>query len=175
MKLLQIIIVLLLSQQGLSQHNALIFEFGGNAQGGSLNYERALSSTPGLTFSLGLGFALVEEDQKDADVEFDLNLPGIPDPKLSIPFSFQYHFHINNQDYLEAGLGYTWINIDKTFESGERGSHNFILSTGYRKYFGSEKNWLWKVNFSPIIAGNRDSGIGFGFSPMVGIAIGKRF
>ena len=92
-------------QTGIAQNNVIFAELGGNAQGGSINYERSLSKTSGLTFSLGIGIALVKENENDMDTGADYDLPGIPDPKLSIPFSFQYIFNLKKTRLLRNGIG----------------------------------------------------------------------
>lgn len=148
----------------------IFLELGGNAQGASINYERQLTQKKGLMFKIGAGFALVNEESDGYVFDGLVN-----EPKLSVPVSLEYLFDVNNENYIETGIGYTGINIDKNFESSERGTHNFIAQIGFRRYFGKQKNWMWKANFSPIFAGAGDSGIEFGFSPMLGVAIGRRF
>ncbi|MFS4493565.1 hypothetical protein [Maribacter sp. 2308TA10-17] len=171
MKTVCVIMILILGTNIYGQKNMLFLELGGNAQGSSLNYERQLTSEKGLMLTIGVGLALVK-----ADDEYEHVFSGlVTEPKFSIPVSITYLFKIKNENYIETGLGYTWINIDKNYVSTERGTHNFILALGFRSYFGKQKSWMWKANFSPILAGNGDSGLEFGFSPMFGIALGKRF
>lgn len=173
MRTVSIIFTLIFWANTYAQRDMVFLELGGNAQGTSLNYERQLSKEKGLMLRIGVGLALVEEEEDDG-LDFAFENLSI-DPKLSIPVSLEYLFNIKNENYIETGIGYTWINIDKNYASAERGTHNFILAVGFRHYFGKEKTWMWKANFSPIVAGNRNSGIEFGFSPMVGVALGKRF
>jgi hypothetical protein len=171
MRVLLITIILILAQKTQAQNNIVFFELAGNALGGSLNYERQLTKDLDLYVRFGIGGALVEENTPSNNY-FSAN---IPNPKLSIPLSIQYLFDLNNNDYIETGLGYTWIDFSKTFENSAQGTHNILASVGYRKHFGQAKTWLWKVNFSPLIGGNGEKGIVFGFSPMAGISFGKRF
>jgi len=172
MRTLCILCTLIFTGSLFSQKNTVFAEIGGNAQGTSINFERQLTKEKGLMLRIGLGLALVQEEE--ATPNEIIELFGAYESHFSIPTSLEYLFNIKNGHYIETGVGYTWIDIKKNFDSAERGTHNFIASIGYRKYFGSQKSWMWKANFSPILAGNDDSGIKFGFSPMFGIAIGKR-
>ena len=155
--------------------NALFLELGSNSQGGSINFERQLTQKKGLMLAVGVGFAFVEEDSTTPD--YGINVPsGLSfNGELSVPISLNYLIDINKGNYIEVGMGYTWINFDKTFQKGERATHNFIAQVGVRRYYGKNDTWMWKANFTPVIGGNGDSGIEFGLSPMVGFAIGKRF
>ncbi|WP_373518141.1 hypothetical protein [Pricia sp.] len=56
-----LILTLTNAHEGLGQKNAIFFELAGNAQGGSVNYERQLSKEAGLGVSLGFGAAVLEE------------------------------------------------------------------------------------------------------------------
>jgi len=172
MRTLFISVALLFCARSFTQSNTFFVELGGNAQGFSINYERQLTKEKGLMISLGAGGAFVEEDKEPGP--FNINF-GISEPKLSIPLAVRYLFKIKNENYIESGLGYTWINVNKNFVSTERGKHNLIAELGFRRYFGKQDDWIWRVNFSPIFAGNGISGFTTGFSPTAGISVGKRF
>ncbi|WP_373518142.1 hypothetical protein [Pricia sp.] len=98
---------------------------------------------------------------------------------MSVPIRVRYLFNLTGRNYLETGLGYTWINVAEDFKNGHRGRHNGIASIGFRRYFGRNGDWLWKADFSPILTGSGgkkgNTSIKVKFSPMVGIAIGKKF
>ncbi len=175
MEKLVIIILLNATTLAFGQKNAVFLELGGNAQGGSINFERQLTQKKGLMLAVGVGFALAEEDSTTPSFGYDFNLGGPSKGELSVPLSLNYLIDINNENHIEVGIGYTWINFDKTFQNGERATHNCIAQVGFRRYYGKKDNWMWKANFTPIFAGNGDSGIEFGLSPMVGFALGKRF
>lgn len=154
--------------------NAVFLELGGNAQGGSINFERQLTKKEGLMLAAGVGFAFAEEDRVTSS-GYDFAFEGFGNGELSVPLSLSYLFDINNANYFEIGMGYTYINFDKTFQKGERATHNLTAQIGFRRYYGKNDNWMWKVNFSPVLGGNGDSGIAFGLSPMAGFSIGRRF
>lgn len=170
MRTLCAIFTLFICANNFAQKDMVFLELGGNAQGASINYERQITKKKGLMLSIGLGAALVKEESQRYAFG-GLTTKG----NLSLPVSIAHLFKVKNENYIETGIGYTWINIDKNYVSSERGTHNFIVQVGFRRYFGKQKNWMWKANFSPILAGVADSGIKFGFSPMFGIAVGKGF
>ncbi len=173
MRILFIFFALTFCARNFAQENTIILELAGNAQGASLNYERRLTKEKNLMLSIGFGSAFVDEEPEPSILGSYFSF--FPEERLSIPISLRYLISIKNENYLEIGSGYTWINVNKNFESTERGRHNFIAEIGYRRYFGKQDDWVWRANFSPILAGNGSSGIALGFSPMAGISIGKRF
>lgn len=138
------------------KRNLVFVEALGNGLFGSVNYERTLTKDPGLSLRLGVGFYT-----EDAFY-------------LTIPTSLQYSFFLKENSYLETGFGYTWAdaNANDIFKKNELKDndnlHNLFFSIGYKKYFGND--WMWKVNFSPIITNNKDVTL-----PWLGISFGKTF
>jgi len=172
MKTLILLFTLMLGLNQINaQSNVVFVELGGNSIGPSLNYQRQLGQNGNLGLRIGIGSAWVSQESVSSSPYFDL----LPDERLCIPLSMNYLFDLKNRNYLEVGLGYTWINFKKDFESKEQGTHNLIPSIGYVKHFGKNSGWMWKASFTPLVGGNRDQGFVFGFSPMAGVSIGKRF
>jgi hypothetical protein len=135
--------------------NAVYVEALGNGLFGSLNYERQLTRTPGLSFRIGVGF--YTED----------------DFYLSIPVSLHYLIDLGRNNYIDTGLGYTYADSgpDDLFSSSQRSNsgnlHNLFLMAGYRRHFG--RDWMLRASFTPL-TNNFDVTL-----PWIGIAIGKRF
>lgn len=135
--------------------NTVFVEALGNGLFGSINYERQLTREPGLSLRLGVGFY----------TEYIFY--------LTLPFSVQYFIDLKRDNFIEAGIGYTWAdaNADDFFNDGIDDSsnlNNLFLSVGYRKHFG--KDWMWKANFTPLITNNKGASL-----PWIGLSIGKRF
>lgn len=137
--------------------NTIFIEALGNGLLGSANYERQLSKNPHLTARVGIGF--------HAESNF----------YLTIPISLQYFFDLKKNNFIEAGIGYTWAQFgadDCFYCDGTDNTDdysNLYLSIGYRKHFGNK--WMWKVNFSPLITNNH----GEIFRPWIGASFGKKF
>lgn len=124
---------------------------------GSINYERRLSKKPYLTARAGMGF------YTESSLHFTL------------PIAVQYLFELKQNHFIETGVGYTWAQFgadDCFFCDGTDNTANYsniYLSVGYRKHFAN--NWMWKVNFSPLITNNH----GENFKIWFGASFGKRF
>lgn len=137
--------------------NTVFVEGLGNGLFGSVNYERQLTKTHGLSLRAGLG--IYAED-------------GF---YLTFPISLQFQFRLKQFSYLDLGLGYTFADsyADDVFGSADGGYnnnlHNFFMSVSYREVFSN--NWMWKVSFTPLITNNMDVWM----MPWVGIAFGKMF
>jgi hypothetical protein len=156
-----------------AQNNTIFVELGGNSLGPSLNYQRQLGHDGRLGLRIGVGSAYVTADYVSNNPSYFSSL--LPDERLCIPISINYLINLKQRNYLEAGLGYTWIDFKKDFQNSEQGTHNLILSIGYLKKFGARSGWMWRANFTPLIGGKSGNGFVFGFSPMAGVSIGKHF
>jgi len=135
--------------------NIVFVEALGNGLFGSINYERQLTSGPGLSIRLGIGFYTENAFY------------------LTLPISVQYLIDLKKDNFIEAGIGYTWADAgaDDLFNDNITDSdnlNNLFLSVGYRKHFG--KDWMWKASFTPLLTNNKDVTL-----PWVGLSIGKRF
>lgn len=157
----------------IAQINSILVELGGNSLGPSVNYQRQIGLQGKLGFRLGIGSAWVRGNYYSSNPSYFS--VALPDERLCIPISLNYLIDLKNRNYLETGLGYTWINFNKDFENREQGRHNVIPSIGYVRNFGHGSGWMWKASFTPLVGGNRDKGFVFGFSPMAGLSMGKRF
>ena len=142
------------SGQNNFKRNDVYLEAGGNGLWGSVNYERQLTSEPGLGARIGIGFYTESAFY------------------LTIPAGISYLFQLKKQgSFIDAGLGVTWTRMDgrlmnnKPFDKHDHWV-NFIPSIGYRKH--AKNNLMWRVSITPIA--NR-----YTFVPWLGISIGKRF
>ena len=133
MRTLFLISVLLLTTKSFAQRNLIFTELGGNAGGISINYERQITKIPMLGLRVGYGKFYQEF-------------------ATSIPVSIHYLYHIKNQNFVEVGLGYTWlaprtydpcpglyINFysDSRCNTVERNADHKLFSTiGFRRHFG---------------------------------------
>jgi len=172
-KFIYILVYFIAQNHCVAQANSIFVELGGNSLGPSLNYQRQLGQKNKLGMRLGIGSAFVSGDYNSANTSYFSSL--VPDERLCVPLAMNYLIDLKNRNYLELGLGYTWINFKKNFQNAEQGTHNMIASIGYTRYFGSGKGWMWNARFTPLIGGNRDKSFVFGFAPMAGVSIGKRF
>jgi len=136
------------------KRNDIYFEAGGNGLFSSINYERQLTSQPGLGFRVGLGFYS----------ENDLY--------LTIPIGINYLFKLKNDNsFIDAGLGATWTrNNGELFSdsSPANGEHfvSFVPSIGYRKHTANDV--MWRISLAPVA--NK-----YGLVPWLGLSLGKRF
>lgn len=146
-----------IDQKSQDLRNTVFLEAFGNGLLGSINYERQLIKKPYLITRVGVGF------YTESSIY------------LTIPVSFHYLIALNQNGFLETGIGATWAEYSADdrcscdIDSNTDDYINVFLSLGYRKHFG--RQWMWKINFSPIITNNHD----INFTPWLGIAIGKRF
>ena len=136
------------------KRNDLYFEAGGNGLFSSINYERQLTSQPGLGFRVGLGFYS----------ENDLY--------LTIPIGINYLFKLKNDNsFIDAGLGATWTRSNGKFfiiEDPSIGEQfvSFVPSIGYRKHTANDV--MWRISLAPVA--NK-----YGLVPWLGFSLGKRF
>lgn len=174
MRTLLIITVCLLGNVCTAQKKITYFELGGNGGFASLNYEWQFSNKPHLSLRAGLGVTFFEFE-KDEVIEpvtgcvlCGINI-GAPQVVPTVPISVQYLFNLQKSNYLETGLGSTW-------QLSKKSIFVFHASVGFRRYFGKEKNWMWKVNFTPILGVAGENAIKDS-EPTVwgGVSIGKRF
>ncbi|MBI1782673.1 MAG: hypothetical protein HYR66_15120 [Sphingobacteriales bacterium] len=134
--------------------NTIYIEAGGNGLFGSLNYERQLTSKPGIGIRAGIGFYTENAFY------------------LTLPVGVNYLFPLNNKNsFIDAGMGITWSKVDGKIFGESKNTRansfvNFIPSIGYRKH--TVKDMMWRVSITPII--NKNS-----FFPWAGISIGKIF
>lgn len=137
--------------------NDAYFEFLGNGIYASLNYERQLTSKPGVGVRTGVGY-----------------FSGNQAFSVSIPIGINYLFALkNNRSFLDAGLGGTWsaaAGLKKDVATGERDYSKHIWSVvpsvGYRRH--TKGNFMWRTSFTPILNTYR-------IIPHLGISVGKRF
>lgn len=157
-----------------SQNNNVFVEVGGNGGIGSINYEHLFFEDRSLGVRVGVGISdFPVEESEPTQSYFDI---GFVETKLTIPVSFQYRYNFENKSFLETGVGYTWQEPSSLrFESGDRAAHLLFLTAGYGLYFGFERNWFFKFNFSPIIHHNDGEKNGLRFDPWAGISVGISF
>lgn len=144
------------SGQSAFKKNDLYFELLGNGIGASINYERQLTSKPGLGLRAGVGYF-------SGDQEF----------RVSIPLGVNYLFSLSdNKSFLDAGIGGTWsgaAGLKKDIATGERDYServwSLVPSFGYRRH--TKSNFMWRTSFSPIMNKYR-------IMPWIGISVGKR-
>jgi hypothetical protein len=140
--------------QSTFKRNDIYLEAGGNGLFGSVNYERQLTSKPGLGARLGIGFY--------SENAF----------YLTIPVGINYLFKLKNEkSFIDAGLGATWTRIDGNLfrdAKNSNGDHfvNFVPSVGYRRH--TSNDLMWRISVTPIA--NK-----YGLVPWLGLSIGKRF
>ncbi|GAB3167256.1 hypothetical protein [Telluribacter humicola] len=133
--------------------NNLYFELGGNGLFSSINYERQLTTTPGLQVRAGVGF---------------YSEKGL---YLTVPVGINYLFPLNDKrSFVDAGLGATWAIDEGRLSTKDRAStesfFNIIPSVGYRRH--AANNLMWRISVGPVINNTA-------FTPWAGVSIGKRF
>jgi hypothetical protein len=174
MRTFLIISICLLSKLCISQKNITFVEFGGIGGVFSRNFERQITSKLDLSIRIGVGFSFFEPEHVTCVSDSPYcNLFSIADYDLAMPFSIQYLINLGGTNYIETGLWYTL-----QFQSSQYDEHVtnvYFTSLGFRKFFGQAKGWMWKVNFTPVIAMADPGKKEFRFNPWGGIAIGKRF
>lgn len=137
--------------------NTIFVEALGNGLFGSINYERQITKTPGVSFRAGFGFF----------ADNGLN--------LTLPLSVQFQFQLKKNRFLDLGVGYTFEDTYADDLFGRNGDnfpddyHYIFLCLSYRKVFSSD--WMWKISFTPIITDSYD----VIFVPWFGFAFGKLF
>lgn len=179
MKKLALIISLTVALGVCAQKNMVFIELLGNGGFASLNYERQLTKQLGLSLRLGVGVSfLVAEEQEPCDSGNPYcGILNFPDDDVSIPFSIQYLTNLNNGNYLETGLGYTF-QFGSKHPSGpelnESATNVYFTSLGFRRYFGKANVWMWKVNFTPILGITDSAAKKNGIDLWGGISLGRR-
>ena len=90
---------------------------------------------------------------------------------IAVPAQLNYLLG-NNGQYLELGLGATYISsASNFFDTNTTQSSVFGTATiGFRKQPFGKKGIMWKIAFTPLFGGN-----GIGFQPWLGAGIGYRF
>jgi len=152
--LLFILLAVCSYEQTTFKRNDIYLEAGGNGLFASVNYERQLTSKPGLGARLGIGFY--------SENAF----------YLTIPIGINYLFKLQNEkSFIDAGLGATWTRIDGNLFGDSRNSNgdhfvNFVPSVGYRRH--TNKDLMWRISVTPIA--NK-----YGLVPWLGLSVGKRF
>jgi hypothetical protein len=144
------------AQSSSSLKNDIYVEAGGNGLFGSVNYERQLSKTPGVSLRVGVGFY--------TENRFFLTLPAA------------VHFLIplkKPNSFIDASAGVTWARANgQVFKSDEAvADEHFVClipSVGYRRHV--KNDWMWRVSLTPTFNITNDA-----FIPWVGFAVGKRF
>lgn len=150
MRALLIITVFILSNICLAQQNAVFLELGGNGGFASLNYEWQLTNTPHLSLRTGLGATFFEFEKEEPAVGSVSGCAlcgvsiGAPRVSLTIPLSIQYLFDLQNNNYVETGVGSTW-------QLSKKSIFVFHAVFGFRRHFGNDSKWMWKVSFTPIL------------------------
>ena len=141
--------------QNVFKKNNIYLEVGGNGLFGSVNYERQLTKEPKFGLHVGIGFYTEKAFY------------------LTYPAGISYFFKLKRENsFIDAGLGYTWTQIQETFNRNvtysERDNFgNFIPSVGYRRHY-EQQGLMWRLSITPII--NK-----YGFVPWIGASVGKRF
>ncbi len=136
------------------KRNDIYLEAGGNGLFASFSYERQFTKHPGIGARIGIGYYSENASH------------------LTIPAAINYLFKLkSDKSFLDAGLGVTWTRLDGNgFGQSDysRGAHfvNFVPNIGYRRH--TSKDLMWRINVTPIT--NK-----FGFTPWLGISLGKRF
>ena len=160
LKYLLPVITVFLATVAFGQHtfkkNDIYFEVLGNGIGASINYERQLTSKPGLGLRAGIGYF-------SGDQEFRVSIP------LGVIYLFSLSHH---KSFLDAGIGGTWsgaAGLEKDISTGERDYSeriwSIVPSIGYRRH--TKNNFMWRTSFTPIINKYR-------VMPWLGISVGKR-
>lgn len=170
---MRIFIALIFCLMGTSieaQKNTAFFEVGGMGGFASLNYEWQFGEQPGLSLRVGVGLTLFGfiEDVPDNGLPV-IDIPAPETVAMTVPVSLEYLFDLDNNNYLETGVGSSW-------QYSEGSKYAFFGNFGFRRYFGDSKNWMWKVNFTPLVGVAGKNAVK-DTEPTIwgGVSIGKRF
>ncbi len=132
-----ILFILLFTGALYGQKNSIYLESLGNGFFGSVNYERQLTRDQKLFVRAGIGF------------HSNLGILGDTEVRYTIPTSVNYLLSLNNNNYLDIGVGATLI--ESGFESLK--APNTILylftSIGFRRNFGG--SFFWRIHGSPYV------------------------
>lgn len=176
MRVLLIIFFYTITQSLIAQKNTVFLELGGQGGITSLNYERQFNNrTTGLGVRTGIGASVFEFKPNESDSESIAGCAicgvNITAPRISftMPVTLQYLIDISNSNYMEVGLGSTW-----QLTSPSIFVHHAVI--GFRRQFGYQKRWIWKINFTPII-GVSGENIQKDSEPTIwgGISLGRKF
>jgi hypothetical protein len=136
----------LLSQKSFKR-NTIYFEIGGNGLVLSLNYERQITSKPGLGLHAGVALA---------------------GDKPAFPLGAKYLFNLSKQrSFLEVGAGVTLAD-QNTWETNYNQPETdpykagFIPSVGYR--YNAPKGFMLRINYTPVFNKYRTELLFFGIS-----------
>ena len=136
----------LLAQKSFKR-NTVYFEIGGNGLVLSLNYERQITSKPGLGFHAGV---------------------ALSGDKPAFPLGAKYLFDLGKQrSFLEVGAGVTIAEQDMWEEdlnqvTGNPYKAGFIPSVGYR--YNAPKGFMCRINYTPFFNKYRTELLFFGVS-----------
>ncbi len=126
--------------------NAIFLEAGGNGLYGSLNYEKQVTTKPGLGARIGIGFYSQYTSW------------------VTIPVAINYLFRIKDStSFIDAGFGVTWTDHDEKSDGGLY-YFNFVPSIGFRRH--TLKYYMWRISVTPVV--NK-----YGLVPWIGVSIGK--
>ena len=134
--------------------NFVYIEAFGNVLFGSVNYERQLTSQPGIGVRFGVGFY--------SENAF----------YLTIPVGVNYLFALEKYGtFIDAGLGVTWTRINGQLFGNAKQLQvdnwvNFVPSIGYRRH--TSRNLMWRISLTPVA--NK-----YTLVPWLGVSIGKCF
>lgn len=175
MKIILVCFLIGVTVSVMAQKNTMFLELGGNGGFASLNYERQLTNSLGISIRVGIGATFFEFEKDEPDLELGQGCAicgvTVPAPRVSatIPVSAQYLFDLRNDNYLETGLGSTW-------QLSEEPLFVHHASLGFRRYFGNGNKWMWKVTLTPILGVNGENAFQDS-EPAIwgGVSIGKRF
>ena len=136
-----------LQSQKSFKRNTVYFEIGGNGLVLSLNYERQITSKPGLGFHAGV---------------------ALSGDKPAFPLGAKYLFDLGKQkSFLEVGAGVTLAD-QNTWETNYNQPETdpykagFIPSVGYR--YNAPKGFMWRINYTPVFNKYRTELLFFGVS-----------
>lgn len=133
--------------------NASFLEVGGPGLFFSINYERQLTKTPGLSWRIGLG----------GYAEYDFY--------VTYSTGLAYLFDLNKEKtaFLQLGVNYTiareYIGISSESRNADL-FENLVPGLSYRKHF--ENDFLFKAGLNAVM---NDSGL----IPWLNVGVGKRF
>ncbi|WP_400076812.1 hypothetical protein [Winogradskyella sp. R77965] len=157
---------------GFCQKNSVYAEFLGNGIIGSINYERQLTKEPKISTRVGIG------------LWYNLGILGSSDAGHTIPISVHYLLDLNKNNYLDFGIGTTFVQTKSNYSS--KYISYLFTNVGFRRYFGN--NWFFKVHVSPYVdnINSTTSKIGgetiyinqefdFNTKQWFGLSFGKRF
>jgi hypothetical protein len=142
--IIAIFAVIQLPAQESFKRNALYVEMLGNGLVLSANYERQMSTKPGLGLHLGV---------------------GLGNAKPVFPFGAKYLIDVAGQrSFFELGAGVTLADEGQWHLNAKSESYSagFIPSVGYR--YNAPKGFMWRINYTPVFNKYRTELLFFGLS-----------